>query len=59
MADGAARQAAWVLSDADAPPAWQSGADAQVYEADPQPAVRDRYAAARDTAGSLPALDRD
>jgi xylulokinase len=59
VADGAARQAAWLLSDADAPPAWQPGDDAQVYEADPQPAVRDRYAAARDAAGSLPALDRD
>lgn len=58
VADGAARQAAWLLSGADAPPAWQSG-QARVYEADPQPAIRDRYAAARDTAGSLPALDRD
>jgi xylulokinase len=57
VADGAARQAAWLLSSAAAPPAWATG-EAQRYEGDPQPAVRARYAAARDSAGSLPALDR-
>jgi xylulokinase len=59
VADGAARQAAWVLSGAEHPPSWPAGAAgsaAEVYQADPQPAVRARYAAARDTAGSLPAL---
>ena len=58
VADGAARQAAWLLSGEAAPPAWAMG-EAQRYEGDPQPAVRARYAAARDSAGSLPALDRD
>jgi xylulokinase len=51
VADGAARQAAWVLSGADAPPAWPATeADvtgAEVFEADPAPEVRARYAAAR------------
>jgi xylulokinase len=55
VADGAARQAAWLLSGAGVPPAW-AGAKSRRYEADPQPSVRARYAAARDTAGSLPAL---
>jgi xylulokinase len=65
VADGAARQAAWVLSGASAAPAWapdagQAGraAAAERYEAAPQPAVRARYAQARDEAGSLPALLR-
>jgi xylulokinase len=45
VADGAARQAAWVLSGADEPPQWtQSGVES--YEADPVPAVRSRYAEA-------------
>jgi xylulokinase len=47
VADGAARQAAWVLSGADAPPDWASAATER-YEADPTPAVRERYAAVRD-----------
>jgi xylulokinase len=55
VADGAARQAAWLLSGGDLPPAWTPG-DVRRYEADPQPSVRTRYAAVRDTAGSLPAL---
>jgi len=65
VADGAARQAAWVLSGAGGPPAWTPGtgpagraAAAGHYEAVPQPAVRARYAQARDQAGSLPALNR-
>jgi xylulokinase len=36
-----------------------AGSGAELYQADPQPAVRARYAAARDTAGSLPALSPD
>jgi xylulokinase len=58
VADGAARQAAWVLSEAERPPPWAAGGDAAAerYEADPQPAVRARYAEARDRAGSLPAV---
>jgi xylulokinase len=47
VAEGAARQAAWVLSDADAPPEW-AAADTERFEAEPTPAVRERYAAVRD-----------
>jgi xylulokinase len=47
VADGAARQAAWVLSGADEPPTWQV-AGSQTYEADPTPAVRERYAEVRE-----------
>ena len=52
VADGAARQAAWVLSvssggDSSAPPEW-SGAQAQVFSGTAVEAVRDQYAAARD-----------
>jgi xylulokinase len=46
VADGAARQAAWVLSGQSDPPQW-TDAGARTYEADPQPAVRARYAEAR------------
>lgn len=48
VADGAARQAAWVLSGAPQPPAWTSSVAATVYEANPVAAIRDRYAQARD-----------
>jgi xylulokinase len=47
VADGAARQAAWVLSGEPAAPAWRT-AGADTYEADPTPWVRDRYAEVRD-----------
>lgn len=47
VADGAARQAAWALSGADAPPDWQHGGR-QSYSADPVPAVRQRYAEVRE-----------
>jgi xylulokinase len=51
VADGAARQAAWVLSGADAPPTWSTAdagvTGAEVFEADPTPGVRARYADAR------------
>jgi xylulokinase len=46
VADGAARQAAWVLSGGAAPPAWPLGERVR-YQADPEPAVRERYAAVR------------
>ncbi len=47
VALGAARQAAWALAGGNDPPAWAlSGAE--VYEADPVPRVRERYAEARD-----------
>jgi xylulokinase len=43
VADGAARQAAWVLSGGEAAPHWRS-TDVQRYDADPTPQVRRRYA---------------
>ncbi|HTX29730.1 MAG TPA: xylulokinase [Streptosporangiaceae bacterium] len=49
VADGAARQAAWLAAAGDAPPDWTLTATRR-YEADPEPAVRDRYAAVRDAA---------
>jgi xylulokinase len=46
VADGAARQAAWVLSGAEAPPNWaQPGV--QEFEAAPAVGVRERYAEVR------------
>jgi len=47
VADGAARQAAWVLAGGDAPPVWPA-TETEVFEADPLPQVRERYAAVRD-----------
>ena len=47
VARGAARQAAWVLSGAAEPPAWPL-ADTSVHEGAPAPAVRSRYAEARE-----------
>lgn len=47
VADGAARQAAWVLTDGAAPPHWERSGS-QTFEADPVPAVRERYAEVRE-----------
>ncbi len=47
VADGAARQAAWLLADGEEPPDWTSTGTRR-YESGPEPAVRDRYAAVRD-----------
>jgi xylulokinase len=47
VADGAARQAAWLLAGDEAPPDWRL-ATTRRYEAEPEPAVRERYAAVRD-----------
>jgi xylulokinase len=47
VADGAARQAAWVLGGAAEPPTWEP-AGTTVHEADPTPAVRERYAEVRE-----------
>ncbi|GAA1988827.1 xylulokinase [Isoptericola halotolerans] len=51
VADGAARQAAWVLAAASAPdataPAWSTQV-ATTLAADPRPEVREQYAAVRD-----------
>lgn len=46
VADGAARQAAWVLSGADQPE-WALAGVVE-HDGDPDPAVRERYAAARE-----------
>jgi xylulokinase len=55
VADGAARQAAWVLADGDEPPDW-AVEGAEVHEADPAPHVRERYAEVREmTAGQVTA----
>jgi xylulokinase len=62
VADGAARQAAWVLAGGAEPPAWEL-AGAETFEAEPVPAVRERYAACRDltlgTAGDNGAASPD
>ena len=47
VADGAARQAAWTLVGGEEPPSWEL-AGTETYEADPDPAVRSRYAEVRD-----------
>ena len=47
VADGAARQAAWLVSGDPEPPQWTSGA-AVTREADPAPAVRAAYAEVRE-----------
>jgi xylulokinase len=52
VADGAARQAAWLLSGESVPPTWALGTVAR-YEADVQPSIRARYASARDAATPL------
>ena len=46
VADGAARQAAWVLAGGEEPPAWAAAGTTR-YERDPTPAVRERYAEVR------------
>jgi xylulokinase len=48
VADGAARQAAWVLRGDDQPPVWATPEGAQTFEADPVPSVRAHYAEVRD-----------
>jgi xylulokinase len=51
VALGAARQAAWALAVADAPPGWPA-APAAVHEAPAIPAIREQYAALRDAAAA-------
>jgi xylulokinase len=48
VAEGAARQAAWTLLGTAEPPSW-TDAGIRVLEADPTPAVRDAYAAVRES----------
>lgn len=52
VADGAARQAAWVLSGE--APAWSAATEAAVHRAEPQPHVRSQYAAVRELTGTRP-----
>jgi xylulokinase len=47
VADGAARQAAWVTLGGDMPPTW-SAETPEVYEDSSVPLIREQYAAARD-----------
>jgi xylulokinase len=47
VALGAARQAAWALAQTAEPPPWPAPR-AAVYQADPVPQVREKYAALRD-----------
>ncbi|MFE2616682.1 xylulokinase [Micromonospora chalcea] len=46
VADGAARQAAWVALGGDTPPTWSVG-DTEEYAAEAVPAIRERYSHAR------------
>ncbi len=46
VADGAARQAAWILEGSPTPPRWP-GPSSTSYDGDPEPTVRQRYAAVR------------
>ena len=47
VADGAARQAAWVASGGETAPTWSAEAP-EVYEDASVPLIRQQYAAARD-----------
>ena len=57
VALGAARQAAWALSGASEPPPWPAP-PAAVYQAEPVPQVREKYAALRDATTGTPWLRR-
>ena len=53
VADGAARQAAWVLAGGTEPPVWERQGT-RTYEAAPTPHVRERYAEVRDLTATRP-----
>jgi xylulokinase len=53
VADGAARQAAWVLAGNAEPPSWSTSAE-EIYEADPAAGVRERYAEVRELTARRP-----
>ncbi|SDD44397.1 xylulokinase [Sanguibacter gelidistatuariae] len=48
VADGAARQAAWVLVGGGQAPAWPAASGTTVHTAAPEPVIREQYAAVRD-----------
>jgi xylulokinase len=54
VADGAARQAAWVLSGTATAPAWSSSSASVVQSGEPAPQVRAQYAAVRDLTAARP-----
>ena len=54
VADGAARQAAWVLSGSEQAPAWSAAGESEVYTADATPRVREQYAAVRELTATRP-----
>lgn len=54
VADGAARQAAWVLSGAQEPPAWTASGAPEVFSAEAAPRVREQYASVRDLTATRP-----
>jgi xylulokinase len=47
VADGAARQAAWIVHGTAEPPAWPQSASRR-FDADPHPEIRERYAEVRE-----------
>jgi xylulokinase len=53
VADGAARQAAWTVTGGAEPPWWEQPGST-TYESDVVPAIRERYAEARDLTVSRP-----
>ncbi len=53
VADGAARQAAWVALGTQAPPTWATSG-VEEYDGRPVPAIRERYAVARDAVLNRP-----
>lgn len=50
VADGAARQAAWALSGAATPPAWEAATAPARHNTPAEPHIRERYAEVRDLA---------
>jgi xylulokinase len=54
VADGAARQAAWVLSASTTAPVWSSSSASVVQSGEPAPQVRAQYAAVRDLTAARP-----
>ncbi len=52
VADGAARQAAWLIAGGDEPPAWEIG-PTEIHEAAATPEVREQYAQVRELTASV------
>jgi xylulokinase len=56
VADGAARQAAWTLTGTSEPPEWTT-VGAEVFDSEPVPAVRARYAEVREFTATTGGID--